>query len=235
MKRATSANRLFLVLSLLLLIGIALKLSSVHEKDLDYYTKAKSSRRGEVRKAKESKKSMTFSQQRQGVQRTLWFDETNGIRRQFHLEANEAVVDLVMAPSGLEPQETFFSPHGWLQQKVGWQMPDGEEIEKEGDSFCYSKTKRPLSEAMIETKVPFQVVRYYDAAKAIWDINHDTLTLYKVIFTDFRKMDHSGTFDTAEGQQILKGFADEMTFHFKASGKEEVTSTGLKLKLVQGL
>lgn len=235
MKRAKKANRLFLFLACVLVVLIVIKLSGVQEKDLDYYTKAKTSRRGEVRKAKENKKSMTFSQQRQGVYRSLWFDEVNGIRREFHLEANEAVVDLVMAPSDLQPQETFFRPHGWLQQKVGWQTAEGEEIEKEGDSFRYIKSKRPLSETMSEARVPFQVVRYYDAAKAIWDINNDLLTLYKINFTDYRKQDHSGSFDISEAKEILQGYADEMRFHFKASGKEEITSTGLKLKLVQGL
>lgn len=233
MRGAKRANRLFLIFSLLLLIVIGVKLSHVQDRDLEYYYRAKGSRRGAIRTAKENNQKVTFSQQRQGVQRSLWFDETNGLRRQFHLNATAAVVDLVMIRSDFQTQETFLRPHGWLQEKIGWEMPDGTEVEPYSDTFRFTKTKNLLSPILLREKVPFQVVRYYDAVKAVWDMQKDRLTLYKVNFTDYKKLDHACTFDISQAQLLLQGYAEEMVIHFKAAGKEEVSSTGLKLKVVQ--
>ena len=232
MRRAKQAAKLFLIVAVALGIFVFFKLTNVREKDLDYYYRAKGSRRGEVRQAKENKRSVTFSQKREGVIRSLWFDETHGLRREFHLKAATAVVDLIMTPSELKPQETFLRPHGWLQQKVGWELLDGSEVEQRGKEWVLLKTKRFLFDDEIQEKRPFQVVRYYDAMKAVWDIQKEKLIMYKVNFTDYKKMDHSGSFDVSEAQLLLQGFADEMSIHFKEAGKEEISSTGLKLKVL---
>ena len=230
MRSAKIAILCFFVLGVILLFGIGVQTFRVRDEDSKYYQKEKIARRGDLRKAKEDNKSVSFSQQRYGVLRSLWFDEKDGIRRQFHLQATMAFFDLILTPQGKYPRETFLRPHGWLQEKIGWEAgSSGEEVEQHGGLWRSVKTRKALANRDSSAVVPFQTFRYYDATKAIWDIQKNEVTLFQVHFTDYKKHDHETVFDLANAKVLLKGYADEMTFHFKENGKEEVKSKGLKI------
>ena len=230
MRRSRIATLTWIGLSLLLLIGISVQTFRVRQQDFDYYYKEKFARRGEIRKAKEKKKTLSFSQQRSRVLRSLWFDEKEGERRQFHLQASLALFDLRLTPNGPFPQETFLRPHGWLQEKIGWELiPSEEEVEQKNGIWKRVKTKRRLAEKEQENIRPFQLFRYYDATKAVWDIQKNIVTLFQVHFTDFKKQDHGSVFDFLQARVLMKGYAEEMTFHFKESEKEEISSKGFKI------
>ena len=230
MRSAKIAACCFFVLVIVLLIGIRVQTFHLKAKDIEYYYREKTARRGELQKAKEKKKSLSFSQQRFGVLRSLWFDEKVGLRRQFHLQATMAFLDIALKPTGTWLQETFLRPHGWLQEKISWEvLSTAEEVEQCNGKWRMLKTKKPLAEKQVEQVSPFQLLRYYDAVKAIWDIQKNTLILLQVHFTDYKKQDHGAVFDLTTARVLLKGYADEMTFRFKEGGKEEVSSKGLKI------
>lgn len=236
MRSAKIALLGFLLLGVLLFIGITAQTFRVRDEDFSYYYREKFARRGVLRQAKEKKKSFSFSQQRWGVVRSLWFDEKEGMRRQFHLQAAMALVDLALTPKGVCPKETFLRPHGWLQEKVGWEVAStSEEVEEHNGRFRSVKTKKWISGPEVRDITPFQLLRYYDAMKAIWDIQKNRVTLFQVSFTDYKKQDHTPPLDLAASQILLKGYAEEMTFSFKENGKEEVTSKGLKMHFDQTL
>jgi len=235
MRSAKIALLGFLLLGAIL-IGIAVQTFRVRDEDFSYYYREKFARRGVLRQAKEKKKSLSFSQQRCGVVRSLWFDEKEGIRRQFHLQAAMALVDLAFTPKGVCPKETFLRPHGWIQEKVGWEVSStAEEVEEHNGRFRSMKTKKMVSGNEACEIVPFQLLRYYDAMKAVWDIQKNRVTLFQVSFTDYKKQDHAPPLDLATSQVLMKGYAEEMTFHFKENGKEEMTSKGLKMHFDQTL
>lgn len=233
MKNTHKLLFLFVGVACVLIAAIVLRTCHVSEGDLEFYYKEKSARRGAIRTAKEEKKSVSFSQERTGVVRTLWFDANNGLRRQFHLQASTAQFDFSLAHGEHHPQETFLRPHGWYQEKIGWEVrSDAREVEQQNGVWKECKSKQFLTEKRMDDVGPFQVIRYYDAIKAIWDIDKNALTFYKVNFTDYKKNDHTASFEVDEASEILKGYADEMTLYFSDDGKEEVTSSGMKLHLL---
>lgn len=232
MKSSTIATWIFCLLFFLLLVGVIPKSFRINRKDLRSYYKEKTARRGFLRQARENKKSLSFSQQRFQVLRSLWFDEKDGLRRQFHLQASMALVDLTITPKEVLPKETFLRPHGWLQEKIGWMyLPTKEEAEPHAGKWRRVKTKLLFSEKQAADITPFQTIRYYDAAKAIWDIQANTVTLFQVHFIDYQKNDHTTVFDVATAQVLLKGYAEEMSFTFKEGGKESISSKGLKMQV----
>lgn len=218
----------FVILALILLFAVWK--SDVHLSKASFYHKAKESRRGELRKAKEGSGNVQLHQQRHGVVRSFWIQDPGGPRRQFFLEAQEADVGTSVQAKESSLKERFIQAKGCLQEELFWEVSSTHErVTKRGESWVKSVSPyRPLPERLYAEVIPVQRVRFFDAETAEWDPITNSLVAYSSFFC-IVKMDGHDLPSQPEGQVLTQGTARSITFLFDKKGHQHVTCQGVRL------
>ncbi len=232
----------FLAIVFVSLIGFSLtELLTVKESKTKEYYKARASRRGDIRKAKDSKKTISLHQERMGVVRQLWLDnEATGSSREFYMEASHADVIADIKPKAMTALETFQSPKGWFQEELYWEIPETKEKvfpeyneTGEFERWVYEGTeKRAVEIGLYDEISPKQRIRYFDAAKAEWNLVTNQMVAYIVSFCIVEMPGHTPTRIIDPSYVVVEGSAESMTFFFsKGDAQKGVETTGMKLTM----
>ena len=236
-QRWRSQRRLWILLIFLLLVGVIIKTSRVEESKVHHFDKVKESRRGQIRKARESKKKLVFTQERNGVSRHLWIQDPAGARRQFFLKAQSAEVSTSLLAKTTSFKESFVKPTGWLQEDLFWEVSStGEHVIRQGDRWVKeSPPHQAVLERLYRQIVPAQRVRFFDAQTAEWDPNTNELVAHTAFFSVLKVPGHDLPTDPNAGVVIAQGTAHSITFLFDKKGRQQVSCQGVKLHLNQGI
>lgn len=230
------------LIALFLLLGARAisSLFSVHLSKTKTYHNARESRRGDIRKAKEDKTTIFLEQERLQVVRQVWIDEPDlGVQREFYMESVKA--DLVASIGGKEQSviEEFQAPQGFLQEEVYWILKTtGEKVFPKRDQngeicdWVYSlDSMKSVEEADRDAIMPFQRVRYFDAARAEWNLIENKLMAYMVTFCVITIPGHTPTRYIDPKTIEIEGSAQTMQFYFSKNVHEKgIESTGVKLR-----
>lgn len=209
----------------------------VRESKALYFEKAKESRRGTIRKAKENRETLVFTQQREGVVRRVWIQDPDGARRQFFLEATTAEISTSVS-GGEHPLTEFFTkPKGCLQEELFWEVSStGEKVVQDNDHWVReSPPHTVISEKLSRQIVPVQHVRFFDAQTATWDPSTNKLVANTAFFCVSKIPGHDLPDSWEAGQAIAKGTASSITFQFDKKGRQQVNCQGVKLHLNQAV
>lgn len=218
--------------TLMLLAAFIVKKSPVDASKTSYYHKAKESRRGDLRKAKEGVGSVQVQQQRHGVVRSVWIQDPDGPRRQFFLEAEDAEVGTSVDTKETSLKEKFSQARGCLQEELFWEVSStSEHVIKRGNTWVKATPPhRPISERLYPEVIPAQRVRFFDAETAEWDPVTNSLVTHSSFFCIVKARGHELPAKPEDGQILTKGVARSMTFLFDKKGHQHVTCQGVHLQ-----
>ena len=200
------------------------------------FDKVKAARRGTIRTAKENKQTLTFKQQRTGVNRNVWIQDLDGLRRQFFLEAESAEVTTSVTTNSAPCTEVFSKPKGWLQEELFWEVSTtGEKVIRRGTLWVKdSPPHAAIAERLYQYVVPAQRVRFFDAITAQWDPATNKLVAKTAFFSVLKVPGHDLPSSINVGKVIAQGTADSITFMFDKKGRQQVSCQGAKLHLNRG-
>jgi hypothetical protein len=236
-KRWHAQRNLWILILFFLAVAVIVKLSHIDESKVRQFTKAKQSRRGEIRTAREKKQKIMFKQEREGVTRHLWIQDPAGARRQFFLEATSAEVETSIIAKTKSLKESFTKPKGWLQEELFWEISStGERVIKQGDRWVKeSSPTQAVAERLYRQIVPAQRARFFDAETAEWNPDTNELVANTAFFSVLKVAGHELPSDPNAGQIIAQGTAHSISFLFDKKGRQQVSCQGVKLHLNQGI
>lgn len=226
-----------LTLSILLSLFIV-RAYHIRESEASFFDKVKQSRRGKIRKARESHKQLTFTQERTGVTRNLWIQDPAGPRRQFFLEAESAqVLTTIASKKAPSFQEFFVKPKGCLQEELFWEISStGEHVLPQGDRWVKEMPPHAaVPERLYRQISPFQRVRFFNAETAEWTPETNELIAKNAFFSLLKVQGHELPTSQNKGQIIAQGTAQALTFLFDKNGRQQVNCQGVKLHLNPGV
>ncbi len=213
----------------------------VKESKARKYYNARASRRGDIRKAKEEKKTISLHQERFGVTRHLWIDDPlYNTQKEFYMEADRAEIVTDIGPKGVQSFEIFQTPKGSIQEELYWEIiGTGEKVEpvfedeREISHWVYTAPGKKVVDVSLYADIePKQRVRYFDAARAEWDLVKNEMTAYVVSFCIIEISGHKMPKTVDPAYIVLEGVAENMTFFFMSRDtKKAVVSSGLQLKM----
>jgi hypothetical protein len=207
----------------------------IHQSKVKYYDKAKESRRGSIRKAREGRADLHLKQERFGVTRSIWLQDNFKLRRQFFLEADSAEGGASLSGKTSSFQETYANPKGWLQEELFWELrgervvPDGERWVKE------SSPNSVISEKDYIKIIPMQHLRFFDAKTAEWDPETNRLVANSAYFCVLKLEGHELPQTLDMTKAVAKGTARSIHFAFDNKGKQHVSCQGVQLQLSKGM
>ncbi|MGR3951557.1 MAG: hypothetical protein QRY74_01360 [Chlamydia sp.] len=245
--RKNSLKVFFVLLFLFLLLLSFRTLFIVQESKAQEYYKACASRRGKLRDAKKEKKTITFHQERIGVVRQLWIEEASSpirLQREFYIEADQAELNAMIKSKENSIVETFQFPKGWLQEELYWEIVSTKErvipnVNEKGQIVGWAYidgAKNSVDPTYQDEIVPRQRTRYFDAAKADWDVETHEMTAYVVRFCIAELYGHEPKREIDRSEIILDGLAETMRLSFSGDSREKmVETTGSQLHLQKTL
>lgn len=219
--------------------GIILCFIRLHKFDSDAvktYHKVKESRRGTIRKAKEKKENVPFSQEREGITRNIWIEDESGLRRQFFLSAVSAVAKTDDITKKSSVKEQYDKPKGFYQEEFFWENTDtGEKILfRDGNYVKATPPYRKVKERFLSKIVPMQRVRFFDATSGEWDPVENIFTAYGAFFHIVKIHGHEVPQSDQEGEVIAKGSSASISFSTENGTMKQIHSQGMKLHFIQG-
>lgn len=208
----------------------------VKEYKAEKFHKEKEARRGKIRKAREGREKVAFTQQRFGVVRSCFLEDPSGLRRQFFLEAKSAEISTSYIEKKSTVKEVFFQPKGWLQEELFYEVSStGEKVVQKNDMWVSaSPPHRPISNHLYREVSPMQQLRFFDAVTAEWVLDTNELVAKDAFFSIIKAPGHELPNDLNIGKTLSKGTARAITFAFDKKGRQIVKSEGVKLHLSPG-
>ncbi len=210
------------------------KTIKIEKSKISHFIKAKESRRGALRLAKERKQNVDFTQDRSGVSRHLWIQDPGLPRRQFFLEAVSATLTTSLTSKEISLIESFVKPKGWFQEELFWEISStGERVIKKGDKWVHKTPPcRSIAEKFIQNIVPMQLVWFFEAATADWNQNTNKLVANTALFTLLKMPGHEAPINNHDGKIITQGTSRAMIFEIGKPG-QQVRCQGTKLQINQ--
>jgi len=207
----------------------------IHQSKVKYYDKAKESRRGSIRKAREGREDLHLKQERFGVTRSIWMQDDFNVRRQFFLEADSAEGGASLSGKSSSFKETYAKPKGWLQEDLFWELR-GEKVVPHGEGWVKEDSVNSvISEKDYAKIVPMQHLRFFDAQTAEWDPETNHLIANSAYFCVLKLEGHELPQTLDMTKAIAKGTARSIRFAFDDKGKQQVSCQGVQLQLTKGM
>jgi hypothetical protein len=224
------------IIGTILLILYSITLFKIDDDAVAQYYKAKESRRSKIKKAKDQKEAVRFTQERTGISRNLWIEEEEGPRRQFFLKAVSAMAHASKDSKKTGLKELYDKPKGWFQEELYWEISDtGEKVmPQDGIWIRQTPPHQKIPENLVQKIVPVQRVRFFDAASGEWDPVRNTMTASGAFFSILKVMGHELPKNEHEGEIIARGTAAKIIFSFDKNGRKQVACRNVKLHLNQG-
>jgi len=206
----------------------------IHQSKVKYFNKAKESRRGSIRKAKEGKEDLRIKQERFGVTRSIWMQDSFKLRRQFFLEADTAEGGASLSGKNSAFKETYTNPKGWLQEELFWEL-NGEKVVPVGESWAKESSRNAIiPDEECKKIVPMQHLRFFDAQTAEWDPEASRLVANSAYFCVLKVEGHDLPQTLDMTKAVVKGTARSMTFALDEKKKQQVSCQGVQLQLSKG-
>ncbi len=207
----------------------------IHQSKVKYYDKAKESRRGSIRKAREGKADLHFKQERFGVTRSIWMQDNFKVRRQFFLEADSAEGGASLSGKNSSFKETYAKPKGWLQEELFWELR-GEKVIPNGEGWVKEASPNSVISDEDQTKIiPMQHLRFFDAQTAEWNPETNHLVANSAYFCVLKLEGHELPQTLDMTKAIAKGTARSIRFAFDNKGKQQVSCQGVQIQLSKGM
>jgi len=205
----------------------------IHQSKVKYYDKAKESRRGSIRKAREGRVNLQLKQERFGVTRSIWMQDNYDLRRQFFLEADSAEGGASLSGKNSSFKETYAKPKGWLQEELFWELR-GEKVLPHGEKWVRESSGTEIPKKEYPKIIPMQHLRFFDSQTAVWDPDANSLVAHSAYFCVLRIEGHKIPQTLDMTKSIAKGTARSMTFAFDDKGRQQVSCQGVRLQLSKG-
>lgn len=174
-----------------------------------------------ARKDKLKQKHELTKQIRWDVQKTVWMSE-GPTRRMLNLEAKRSEVTMFAKRNTMHFIETFYNASGIAQQELFYKDSNQNEyvVGKDGTLRLRGKTEAVPSPFDVSQLIPMQCFRYFEAEKAVYDFEAESLMAIDTKFWTYIIQGHELPKDTKGLQPVAIGRASSMTLPRKNSDRE---------------
>lgn len=223
MKDFSFKKPVFCCLSLLVLFGVIvlLQATGVSSNARMRYEEIIASQPKKARKDRLKQKHELTKQIRWDVQKTMWISE-GPFRRMLDLYAKRSEVTMFAKHNSLHFVETFYNASGIVQQELFYKDSNANEyvVAKDGTLKVRGKTESLPVLFDISQLIPMQCFRYFEAEKAIYDFDAESLLAMDTKFWTYIIEGHDLCKNTKGLVPAAIGRASSMTLPRKNSERE---------------
>jgi hypothetical protein len=192
---------------------IAVKATQIPVRDLKKYEhKAAEQLAKHIARKSGVEREMT-KQVRKDVMKRVYLVDHGGPRRLIEFRAKQSEVSVFMKKSQARLEETLYDVDGFMQQELFYVLPQGEEVEIGKDGVLRCKEDKRAVNVEKEKLKSMQRFRYFQAKRAVYNYENNTLIAYDARFWTYCVPGHKPIYDRAKYSPESTGTASALTLY----------------------
>lgn len=156
----------------------------------------------------------------------------NGPRRLVEFQAKRSEVAIFMKKSRTRLEETLYDVDGFMQQELFYLLPKDKEVEIGKDGVLRCKEDKRVVDIEKEKLKPMQRFRYFQAKRAVYNYDTNTLIAYDANFWTYCVQGHQPVYDRSKYTPESSGAASALTLYEGNLDSFEFSAENLDLQFI---